>query len=591
MRGPITWRNVESPDFSRGNLISSGVADIQSGLEGLQNILGTQARQQQQTWQQGKEANTINALNQINQLRSVDALNNTQAGDLINPYGAQVNAQAVMDALKGQRGVIANEMQTEDAINGYTEKAKYGPIADQAALLIQQGRTKEAAPLLEQLKGTSYAKELGGMVQQLDWHNQDQRLKQRELDIQAARFAQEKAAKNAIDIQDAATSNAAREVATLVSSGKATPQEAVALMIQKYGQAPGVDPIKLTQNLNGYTKGFELPDANKEVIKQFNVGVEDLNTKVGRTVQQAKDTVAQQVGYNPAMDAQIAQAGKMNKEVLIGDKSGQITKATLDDLDRQLSAEGEAPLTTGEIAYVIQNRTKSFWPMADDTYSVADILQQRRAKAKYDVQVRGINDLHNKWQKDFADNTKNQVATYAKESRAPSVYDPTASVGKLNAGLQDLSKQYAAFEQSLVPITNAQEREQQDAAKIQATQEQNKTLIDQLKQLSNENALLKSPAAIQQGMREVAIARQQEAKAKQDFANNYRPKGNEDWEKIRTYLLNNVGNPEDREFQIRSINSAIDAAKNGDTRVYSTYRHSIMRYASSLYEAQKAGKK
>ena len=91
MRGPITWRNVDAPDFSRGNLISSGIADIQSGLEGLQNILSTQARQQQQTWQQTKEANTLNALNQINQLRSVEQLDATQglgaASSLMGMYG------------------------------------------------------------------------------------------------------------------------------------------------------------------------------------------------------------------------------------------------------------------------------------------------------------------------------------------------------------------------------------------------------------------------------------------------------------------------------------------------------------------------
>lgn len=593
MRGPITWRNVDAPDFSRGNLISSGVADIQSGLEGLQNILSTQARQQQQTWQQGKEANTLNTLNQINHINSVDALNNTQASDLINPYGAQVDAKAVMDALKGQRGVIAKDMQTEDAINGYTEKAKYGPIADQAALLIQQGRTQEAAPLLEQLKGTSYAEKLGGMVQQLDWHNQDQRLKQRELDIQAARFDQEKSAKNAIDTQEAATSNAAREIGILVSSGKATPSEATALMIQKYGQVPGVDPVKLTERLQSYNNSFKLSDANQDVVKQFNVAWEDSDTKVGRVVQQAKDTIAQKVGYNPAMDEQIAQAGKMNKEVLIGDKSGQITKATLDDLDKQMRDAKQPPLTTGEIAYVIQNRDKALIPGMDDTYSVADILQQREAKTNYDQQVRGVNDLYDKWKRGSADSRKKYIVDYTKESLAPSMYDPTASAGKLDTGLQELGKQYTAFEQSLGPIVNITDKTAKLEQQNKDLEEQQKVLLDHQKKINKQNEALQANTVTREKIIDMQVERRKEEAAMENFVTNYKPKTNEEWDTVMGVLGTDIQqNDPYPTMKLKALTEAVAKAKNGDDKDFRVYfKDRLEKYAATLYPGQKAGKK
>lgn len=589
MRGPITWRNVDSPDFSRGNLISSGVADIQSGLEGLQNILGTQARQQQQTWQQGKEANTLNALNQINQLHSVDALNNTQASDLINPYGAQVNAQAVMDALKGQRGVIAKDMQTEDAINGYTEKAKYGPIADQAALLIQQGRTKEAAPLLEQLKGTSFAKELGGMVQQLDWHNQDQRLKQRELDIQAARWRQDKQQLADAQAEDNMFNTAAAYMGDLVNNKGMLPDDAKVQTLKVFGQKQGVNIVKMSQALDSYSSGaFQLSTGDKIAIQDLKT-LKDSVLATGESRYKTQlEGVAQKVGYDPTMQKQLDSYALKPNTFAIGDGKDQLPKSKVDELNKTLASQNLPPLNAGEIVWLAQNPDKG---VISDDYKLDNIIQQRKAKGSYTEITSGLQKQYNDWTTETNNGFNDKIVLATRYALSP-----TSNPGAGNTVEEEktvLNNRVAALDALLGKTAGAPEREQQTAAELKAAQEQNKVLIDQLKQLSEENQAVGSPAALREKIIRNMAAQKEEERAKAAFVSNFAPKTNEDLDKVQAFLTNAIGGSsiKNRELEVRKVVDAVNAAKRGDTSLLDQYKYPMQLYALNLYLAQKAGKK
>ena len=599
MRGPITWRNVDSPDFSRGNLISSGVADIQSGLEGLQNILGTQARQQQQTWQQGKEANTINALNQINQLRSVDALNNTQAGDLINPYGAQVNAQAVMDALKGQRGVIAKDMQTEDAINGYTEKVKYGPIADQAALLIQQGRVQEAAPLLEQLKGTSYAKELGGMVQQLDWHNQDQRLKQRELALQADRIKAENRRYTEAQAEDNMFNTAAAYMGDLVNNKGMLPDDAKVQTLKVFGQKPGVNIVKMSQALDSYSSGaFQLSTGDKIAIQDLKT-LKDSVLATGESRYKAQlEGAAQKVGYDPVMQEQLDKWALKPNASIIGDGDGQIPKPKVDALNKTLASQNLSPLSAGEIAWLAQNPDKG---ILNDEYKLNNIIQQRKAKGSYMEMTSGLQKEYNDWATETNNGFNDKIVLATRYALSPTSYPEAGNTVEEEKTV--LNNRVAALDAAIGKITGAPEREQQKEAELNKLKQQRDAAVAQLGQLATANAGAKQNVAGQPysyapvdsgnwGNTPEAKTLQANV-AKRQWVSNYMPKTPKEWDMAQQAIAKRI--QQDGLYptmRLRILNEAVARAKNGDSSDFRRYfSNGLEKYAETLYHSQKAGKK
>ena len=589
MRGPITWRNVNAPDLSGGSLISSGVSDIQSGLEGLQNILGAQARQQQETWQRTKEANTLNALNQINQLRSVEQLDATQASDLINPYGAQVNAQAVMDALKGQRGVIADEMQTEDSINSYTEKVKYGPIASQAALLIQQGRVKEAAPLLQQLQGTSFAEKLGGMVQQLDWHNQEVGLKEQELALQKSRLAAEQRRYTEADAEDNMFNAAAAYMGDLVNNKGMLPDDAKVQTLKVFGQKQGVNIVKMSEALNSYSSGaFQLSTGDKIAIQDLKT-LKDSVLATGESRYKTQlEGVAQKVGYDPTMQKQLDNYALKPNTFAIGEGKDQLPKSKVDEFNKTLALQNLPPLNAGEIVWLAQTVDKG---ITSDDYKLDNIIQQRKAKDSYTEITSGMQKDYNDWATETNNGFNDKIVLATRYALSP-----TSNPGAGNTVEEEktvLNNRVAALDALLGKTAGAPEREQQSAAKIQSLTEQNNELITRLGQLSEENQAVGSPAALREKIIRNMAAQKEEERAKAAFVSNFAPKTNEDLDKVQAFLTNAIGGSsiKNRELEVRKVVDAVNAAKRGDTSLLDQYKYPMQLYALNLYLAQKAGKK
>ena len=602
MRGPITWRNVDAPDFSRGNLISSGVADIQSGLEGLQNILSTQARQQQQTWQQTKEANTLNALNQINQLRSVEQLDATQASDLINPYGAQVNAQAVMDALKGQRGVIANDMQTEDSINSYTEKAKYGPIASQAALLIQQGRVKEAAPLLQQLQGTSFAEKLGGMMQQLDWHNQDQRLKQRELDIQAARYAQDKASIDAANTETNTINSAAQRMQELVTNQGMMPSDAKNQVLKEYGAKSGTNIIKLAAALDGYGTSFQPSEGTKNQLTGLQDKLQSVLASGEAQLKQQQTALVQKTGYDPTLQAQWDKYNLEKNSFIVGNEDGQMSPEDKAKLDTELKNAGQSPLSTGETVWLVNNKQSSLGGMRNP-YSLDAVIKQRKAKKAYDERNSVLTSDYSTWETETKKQVADQMRLAIGHDLAPNFYNAggdavdkatTVLNGRVDALNSVIGKTVGMMDE------NAQQQQQikdltaqRDAAVEQATQ-----ATKSKRATESANAKYANPYANLLPLPDSnTISKNEEyyreRAAKQEWASNYKPSSPKDWDAVKQVLTTDIQqNDPWASSKLRMLNLAVDKAKNGDDSDFMRYFGGRLEdYASTIYDAQKAGKK
>lgn len=598
MRGPITWRNVNAPDLSGGSLISSGVSDIQSGLEGLQNILGTQARQEQETWQRVKEANTLNALNQVNQLRSVEQLEATQAADLINPYGAQVNAQAVMDALKGQRGVIANEMQTEDSINSYTEKVKYGPIASQAALLIQQGRTKEAAPLLQQLQGTSYAEKLGSMVQNLDWHNQEIGLKERELGLQAARIAAENRRYAEADAEDNLMNSAVAYMGDLINNKGMLPDEAKAQTLKVFGQKSGVNIVKMGQALDYYSGVFQLSTGDKTAIQDLK-GLKDNVLATGESRYKTQlEGVAQKVGYDPVMQEQLDKWALKPNTSIIGDGDGQMPKSKVDELNKTLASQNLSPLSAGEIAWLAQNPDKG---VLSDEYKLDNIIQQRKAKGSYTEITSGLQKQYSDWVTETNNGFNDKIVLATRYALSP-----TSNPGAGNTIEEEktvLNNRVPALEAAIGKTVGAPEREQQKEAELKAAQEREQALLGQLAQARTSNNYQQQNNGGQPynyqttnspGANDTPEAKELQANvAKRQWVSNYTPKTPKEWDTVQQALTADIQQSDSYPtMKLRAVNAAIERAKNGDDRVFRAYfKDRLEKYAETIYPDQKAGKK
>ena len=613
MANPITWRNVNGPDFSGGNLISSGVSDIQSGLAGLQNILGTQARQEQETWQRVKEANTLNALNQVNQIGSVEQLDSTQASDLINPYGAQVNAQAVMDALKGQRGVIADDMQTEDSINSYTEKVKYGAIADQAALLIQQGKIKEAAPLLEQLKGTSFAGKLGGMVQQVDWHNQEIDLKNQELGLQRARINAENRRYTEAENEDNLANQAAAEVDDLVTNKGMLPNDAVSLVARKYGPKMGTDIGRLVPILTGYASAaFQLPEGARNQLAKTQGKLETVLASGEAQMKQQQIALAQKTGYDPTLQAQWDKYNLEKNSFIVGNEDGQMSPADKDKLDTELRLAGQPPLSTGETVWLVKNKQSSLGGYRNP-YALDTVIKQRDAKKAYDERNSVLTSDYSTWETE----TKKQVADQQRiaigHAFSPNLYK--GGEGALDKANVMLDGRVGALNGVIGKTVGLVDENAQQKQQIEDLKAQKNAAVNQLGQASSEVARLNQNGAGHpsgqfptsraystsyseaQNSYNDYLAKQAEERRinapKKEWATNYTPKTSKDWDMVQQALTADIQQSDSYPtMKLRALNDAIERAKNGDDRVFKAYfKDRLEKYAETIYPGQKAGKK
>ena len=153
----ITWRNVDAPDFRGvGQLLQTSSNFLDKGTEQINAILQERVQAQQKAWDKGEEANTLQAVNQIRQMQNLDDVKNADLNALTQPYGAQVNAAAVLDSLTKQSGVIAQNKQTEATVRDLNDQDKYGGIYAQARQALANGDLKTGEQLASQLGSSKF---------------------------------------------------------------------------------------------------------------------------------------------------------------------------------------------------------------------------------------------------------------------------------------------------------------------------------------------------------------------------------------------------------------------------------------------------
>ena len=153
----ITWRNVDAPDFREvGQLLQTSSNFLDKGTEQINAILQERVQAQQKAWDKGEEANTLQAVNQIRQMQNLDDVKNADLNALTQPYGAQVNAAAVLDSLTKQSGVIAQNKQTEATVRDLNDQEQYGGIYAQARQALANGDLKTGEQLASKLGSSKF---------------------------------------------------------------------------------------------------------------------------------------------------------------------------------------------------------------------------------------------------------------------------------------------------------------------------------------------------------------------------------------------------------------------------------------------------
>jgi len=159
---PITWKNINAPDFSSGNaLMKAGGESITGGLNSLAKAAKTYGTQQEDQRVAVRDDNTQTFLDQIDQMKTMDGYNN-QADQFSQSAlsGQNVDASAIMSAYGQQKGDIRDSISADNsfAASQYEKSERDRGIAEKPFIneinaLIASGDTVGAKALVDSNPG------------------------------------------------------------------------------------------------------------------------------------------------------------------------------------------------------------------------------------------------------------------------------------------------------------------------------------------------------------------------------------------------------------------------------------------------------
>lgn len=111
----ITWKDVIAPNFSGANMAAANATQtIDRGLGQLTRLAQGLGDENNQNWEQQKKLNTDALLGKVQQLNSLEDLNAAKASGQfdLGKYGAQVNSQAIRNAVDSRDNEIMADINT-----------------------------------------------------------------------------------------------------------------------------------------------------------------------------------------------------------------------------------------------------------------------------------------------------------------------------------------------------------------------------------------------------------------------------------------------------------------------------------------------
>ena len=343
----ITWRNVDAPDFRGvGQLLQTSSNFLDKGAEQLNAILQERVQAQQKAWDKGEEANTLQAVNQIRQMQNLSDVQNADLNTLTQPYGAQINAAAVLDSLAKQSGVIAQNKQTEATVRDLNDQEQYGGIYAQARQALANGDLKTGEQLASQLGGSKFGQAIAEDIAAARAQNFSQWEARQRLANDNARLTM---ARTQIDKEN--NLNAQKNaVAGIIETARVKGEDPAPAIAQYLGglKDRSNNPILSAFADSETTRIYTLSGKQKQEYDQALAGLtaerDNIKTKANAAVQE----VIQSTGLSPTYLGNVGKVGSPNDvNTYVGKKENQIPADVYNEVNAALRKQGEPNINVG----------------------------------------------------------------------------------------------------------------------------------------------------------------------------------------------------------------------------------------------------
>lgn len=152
MANPITWRNINAPNFSDSNRLSIQSGEqINNGLDRLAQAATDYRQGEIDTQNQIKDINTRDFLSRINGFNNLDGFSNFQQRlntELSNLNPAQVDVLKVQSALDGRDDTLRNDLTQQQTFQANQDRLAAEPYVNQVESLIAKKDYDGASKLL-----------------------------------------------------------------------------------------------------------------------------------------------------------------------------------------------------------------------------------------------------------------------------------------------------------------------------------------------------------------------------------------------------------------------------------------------------------
>lgn len=138
MAQPITWRNVDAPDFrGAASMLHLAGAGINSGFDKLNQVLQNEQATADANWKVQRDNNTQAFLNSINQYRTPEEYQAALTSGALDPskFGAQIDQAAVRSALDGRLAILQDRTVKANQFTDQQKARDAKPIVDQLSMM------------------------------------------------------------------------------------------------------------------------------------------------------------------------------------------------------------------------------------------------------------------------------------------------------------------------------------------------------------------------------------------------------------------------------------------------------------------------
>lgn len=151
MATPITWRNINAPDFSgSAAMMESGSQALQGGLDKLMQLGRDYQARQEQAWEKGTERNNNAILQDLLSAKTIDEYDGIMGGlkERVAAMGGQVDATDIMQRAIQGRADLQNRTKTDAEFADFQLREEWKPITTQVQSLIAANQHDKAAEVL-----------------------------------------------------------------------------------------------------------------------------------------------------------------------------------------------------------------------------------------------------------------------------------------------------------------------------------------------------------------------------------------------------------------------------------------------------------